>query len=431
MNTNIYVAGFTKSTNNIASSNGSQNTYGGGQYDGFLVKFEDCPIPSDAGAISGPVSICIPQTGVVYSVPVINYATGYVWSVPSGSTIVSGTNTNTIMVDFGPTAANGKISVFGTDTCADGASSSIDILINPGNALSITISASEDTICANSPVLFTATPVNGGTTPSYLWKVNGGGIFPNAPTMTYIPSNGDIVTCVLTSSNTVCITNNPATSNAITMTVNPYLPVTVSISPSQNPYCAGTTISFTATPNNQGTTPFYQWKVNGVNSGTNYPVYSYIPTNGDVVTCILNSSVPCPTGNPATSNSITMTENTNVTVSLTIAPSQNSVCSGTTVSFLATPLNQGTVPVYQWKVNGVTAGTNSTAFSYVPLNGDLVTCKLTSNAPCASGNPATSNTVTMIVNTNQLVSISITSTGSAVCAGTMVSFTSDYPKQYV
>ncbi|MEI7727477.1 MAG: SBBP repeat-containing protein, partial [Bacteroidota bacterium] len=79
-NTNIYVAGLTQSTNNIASSNGAQNTYGGGQEDGFLVKFEDCPIPSTAGAINGPVSICIPQTGVVYSVPVINYATGYVWS---------------------------------------------------------------------------------------------------------------------------------------------------------------------------------------------------------------------------------------------------------------------------------------------------------------------------------------------------------------
>ncbi|MFI5344388.1 MAG: hypothetical protein ACHQUC_09235 [Chlamydiales bacterium] len=40
--------------------------------------------------------------------------------------MVSGAGTNTITVDFGPAAANGKVSVIGTDTCGAGASSSIN-----------------------------------------------------------------------------------------------------------------------------------------------------------------------------------------------------------------------------------------------------------------------------------------------------------------
>ena len=84
-------------------------------------------------------------------------------------------------------------------------------------------------------------------------------------------------------------------------------------------------------------------------------------------------------------------------VSVSIAPSSNSVCAGTSVTFTATPVNGGTNPVYQWQVNGSNAGTNSSTFSYLPASNDAVTCSLTSNVSCASGNPATSNTVTMIV----------------------------------
>jgi len=56
---------------------------------------------------------------------------------------------------------------------------------------------------------------------------------------------------------------------------------------------------------NGGSSPAYQWKVNGVNVGT-LPAYSYIPAYNDRVTCVLTSNYACPSGNPATSNTITM-----------------------------------------------------------------------------------------------------------------------------
>ena len=81
-----------------------------------------------------------------------------------------------------------------------------------------------------------------------------------------------------------------------------------------------------------------------------------------------------------------------------IAADANPVCAGTTVTFTATPTNGGAAPVYQWKVNGVNAGANSDTYAYIPVNGDVVTVDLTSNAVCATGSPAISAPVTMTVN---------------------------------
>ena len=85
-------------------------------------------------------------------------------------------------------------------------------------------------------------------------------------------------------------------------------------------------------------------------------------------------------------------------VGVTISPSANPVCANTSVIFTAIPVNGGTTPAFQWKVNGIYSGSNSSTYSCFPANNDLVTCVLTSNAAFVSGNPATSNAVVMNVN---------------------------------
>ena len=263
--------------------------------------------------------------------------------------------------------------------------------------VSISISAAANPVCSGTAASFSATPVNGGVTPAYQWKVNGINTGTNSPSFSYNPLNNDVVTCALTSS-IVCVSGNPATSASLTMTVTPLLPVSVSVVSSANPVCDGTSVSFTATPVNGGTAPAYQWQVNGINSGSGSSSFGYVPANNDAVTCSLTSNAACTSGNPATSNTETISVNPLLTVNITISADVNPVLAGTPVTFTAATVNEGISPVYQWMVNGTNAGTNSSSFVYIPLNGDAVSCSLTSGESCTVTNPVISNVVSMIVN---------------------------------
>ena len=314
-------------------------------------------------------------------------------------------------------------------TCVTGSpatSNSITMSVNTALPVSVSISANPlGPICAGTSVTFTAAPVNGGT-PTYQWKVNSLNVGTNSPTYTSTTlSNNDVVTVVMTSSLT-CVTGSPATSNSITMSVNTALPVSVSISANPlGPICAGTSVTFTAAPVNGGT-PTYQWKVNSLNVGTNSPTYtSTTLSNNDVVTVVMTSSLTCVTGSPATSNSITMSVNTALPVSVSISANPlGPICAGISVTFTAAPVNGGT-PTYQWKVNGSNVGINSPTYASSTLaNNDVVTVVMTSSLTCVSGNPATSNPITMTVNPVLPVSVSISASPSgAICAGTSVTFT--------
>jgi hypothetical protein len=171
----------------------------------------------------------------------------------------------------------------------------------------------------------------------------------NSPNYSYIPLNGNVVSCVLTSSNTTCISNNPATSNQEIMVVNTNLVVGVSIAASSNPVCAGTSVTFTATPVNGGALPSYQWKVNGISVGGNSPAYTYNPASGDQVSCILTSNLSCTTNNPATSNTINMTINSSPVVTF-------SKCNDTITTTNAKPfLLKGGIPLVEHiRVRGLT-----------------------------------------------------------------------------
>jgi gliding motility-associated-like protein len=90
---------------------------------------------------------------------------------------------------------------------------------------SVTISSGKDSIaCAGTSVEFFAVAVNGGTNPSYQWKLNGVNIGGNTNTITISSlQNNDIVSCVLTS-NDPCIDIRTAVSNNISVKVNTIKP---------------------------------------------------------------------------------------------------------------------------------------------------------------------------------------------------------------
>jgi hypothetical protein len=109
------------------------------------------PLPDAAGTITGDASVCIGASGVMYSVVPIANATGYIWTVPTGVTITSGSNTNSITVDFGPLAVSGNITVYGTNTCGNGTvSPNFAVMVNPIPPAPV-ITISTDILSSNAP----------------------------------------------------------------------------------------------------------------------------------------------------------------------------------------------------------------------------------------------------------------------------------------
>ena len=270
-------------------------------------------------------------------------------------------------------------------------------------SVAIALTAGTNPSCAGLSRTYAATPTNGGTAPTYQWKVNGSNVGTNSTSYTTTTlTNGQTVTCVMTS-NLAGVTGSPATSNSLTATINAIAAPTVSIAitAGSNPSCSGASKTFTATPANGGTTPAYQWQVNGANVGTNSASYTTTTlTVGQIVTCVLTSNSACASPTTATSNSITISFSSSVTpsVSIAITAGANPSVSGASVTFTATPTNGGTTPSYQWKVNGANVGTNTATYTTTTLtNGQIVSCVMTSNASCASPITGTSNSITMSI----------------------------------
>ncbi len=304
-------------------------------------------------------------------------------------------------------------------------SNTIVMTVTPAALPAVTTVASSTTICAGSPITFTASPTNGGLTPGYQWYI-GGVAVPGANSVTFTTStlaNNDNVTVEMTTSAS-CVSPLTAVSSGISITVNPVLVPQVTIVASSTTICANTSVTFTATPTNGGT-PSYQWYVNGVASGTNSDIFTTSTlTNNDSVTVVLTSNATCVSPATDTSSAIYITVNAMPVPLVTISSTDTTICAGTSVTFTASPTNGGTIPAYQWQVNGTNVGTNSNQYTSSTLaNGEVVTVTLTSNANCVSPATVTSTGITMIVNPILIPSVSIVATTTTICAGASVTYT--------
>ncbi len=346
----------------------------------------------------------------------------YSWTGPNAFTSASQNPTISTATSAMAGTYSVSITVNGCTSTAGTTVVAIDAPVTP--SVNIAITTGSNPTCSGASVIFTATPTNGGA-PTYQWLLNGVSVGTNSSTYsTTTLSDGNTVTCVMTTSLT-CVTSSLDTSNAVVMTVNTPVPASVTILEDFNPICTGDNATFTATPVNEGGSPVYQWQVNGGNVGTNLTTYSTTALNdGDIVTCIMTSSLTCVSGSPATSNTIVMTVSGALAASVSIAASSDSICTGDNVIFTATPVNGGGTPAYQWQVNGANFGTNSTTYSTNALNdGDTITCILNSSFSCATGSPATSNNIVISVVGSLVASVSISASANTICAGDNVTFT--------
>lgn len=103
-----------------------RNENGDGAASSLLVTVN--PLPKDAGMITGYSSVCQGESQVSYSVPVIEGATSYAWTLPTGATGTS--SSNSILVDYGKAAVSGSVSVVGKNSWGQGAVSTLAVTMH-------------------------------------------------------------------------------------------------------------------------------------------------------------------------------------------------------------------------------------------------------------------------------------------------------------
>ncbi|MBS1780220.1 MAG: T9SS type A sorting domain-containing protein [Bacteroidetes bacterium] len=102
-------------------------------------------------------------------------------------------------------------------------------------------------------------------------------------------------------------------------------------------------------------------------------------------------------------------------VSIGASPA-GAICSGTNVTFTATPVNGGASPAYQWQLNGTNVGTATATYSNTALvNNDVVSVRMISSAQCPYPDTVFSNNITMTVNPTPAIS-TVTATNPTCAA---------------
>ncbi len=311
---------------------------------------------------------------------------------------------------LGAYAAAGSYSVMATTAngCNSAMNGAATVSITPLVAPLVSISAdNSDTVCNGTSVAFTAVPVDGGTTPAYVWKVNGTVVSAAAGSYAFAPASGDVVSVTMTSS-AACATPAIVSAVKVMTVVNNQTPeVTIGVSPSAN-ICKGTQVTFTANNAFGGDAPAYSWMKNGTTPMGIGAELTYTPNYNDVITCWMNSNYRCLSSNNVMSNSITMNvdEVYIPEVQIIVTPG-TTINEGQQVTFNTVVANAGIAPKYMWLRNG-NAIPGATLDAYTTSNiadGDSITCLVTGTGACGE---STLNSVMMTV----IPSTGIVSTGS-------------------
>jgi hypothetical protein len=218
----VYLSGWTNTNagSSIASSSIHQSTYGGGNYDGFLAKFDVCDLaPSQPAAIYGNSNICSGSSSNTYSIASVAGATSYTWSLPAGWS--GSSNTNSISATPG---SSGIFSVAAGNACGASAQQTLSVTVNP--LPTITASSSSSILCEGESATLTA---SGASTYTFNPGGTGTSIVVTPPvtsvyTISGTDANGCSNTFIFTQNVDACVginSNNMVTSGGVEMYPNP------------------------------------------------------------------------------------------------------------------------------------------------------------------------------------------------------------------
>ena len=331
--------------------------------------------------------ICI-GTAVTLHATVANDGTGgvYKWKRNSSSAGVNN-NANYTAADFhnGDTirCEYSCITMCGVDSTV--VSNSIIIRVLNDITPVISIANNDSLICEGELTVFTSKSYYGNAVPSYQWQVNGTPVGNNSPDYpTSSLTNGSRVECALTISTPACPGTSKSSTSQMTIYVYPMIHPSIIITPGKTQICRGEEVTFTAAANG-GASPAFTWKINGIPAGEDSAALTTTTLrDGDTVSCTvtIDQDSRCYTSTSAPSNQVVMQVRDFTDPTLTIAAPILDVCAGTAVTFTAKEQNPGDYSLYQWQVNGhYAAGSSPTFVNNQLVNGDKVSCILSTNIP--------------------------------------------------
>jgi len=220
------------------------------------------PSPGAAGAISGSAKVCHGQTNVMYTIPAIANATSYEWSIPSGATGTS--TTDTIIMDF-PSSTGGNLVVKGSNGCSFGTSATLSIAVNTLSTDPEDINGTP-MVCNGNSTLLGVVGGSLGEGASWHWYAdNCGGtpvgtgpslsVSPSATTTYYVRAENDcnITECV---NKTITVFNVSVAATSIS---------------GRRTICAGDTVKLSVVGGTLGTDASWKWysgSCNGTLVGT-------------------------------------------------------------------------------------------------------------------------------------------------------------------
>jgi hypothetical protein len=197
----------------------------------------------------------------------------------------------------------------------------------------------------------------------------------------------------------------------------------VNISTDSTGICQGVNTIFTSGTVYGGDSASYQWQVNGVNAGVDSSRFiTRTLTDGDIVSLRVTSSISCASPRLVTSNVLHMK------VGIVAAPSftftvPDHVCTGSNATIKLNPVNGGDSPSFAWS-DGLSnwQGNADSLVYYILDTVNRVNVTMTSGSVCASPKQY-SNSVVIRADQTLYPSVLISSSNTAVCAGTVVQFT--------
>jgi len=181
--------------------------------------------PVTPPSISGPNTICPNESGV-YSIALVNRASSYEWTLPTGASITSGLASNIINVSYGNGFTGGNISVRSKNVCGLSASlrnRNVTLNVLPAPA---SITGPANGLCSATNSNYLVTPVVGAS--GYNWTVPATGTINSGSNSNNISVNfnssfasGNIIVaavnnCGVGASRSLAVRAVPATPGTIT-----------------------------------------------------------------------------------------------------------------------------------------------------------------------------------------------------------------------